>query len=112
MIERCVAQLSSPTVHALYCGGAEEVFIVHSSPASYCAEKSLEDLEKFFVVIKIFHRTKCPADQKLCRTKPNFEIFSETNVQCPAPFQGSKRNSQVCGLPQVWHISNFSDLRL
>ena len=67
--------------------------IFHSSPASYCAEKSVENLEKFFVTVKIFDRTKCPTDQKLCRTKPNFEIFSQTNVQCPAPFQGSKRNS-------------------
>ena len=42
----------------------------------------------FFVAIKIFHRTKCPSDRKLCRTKPNVEFFSQTNLQCPVLFQG------------------------
>ena len=33
--------------------------------------------------MKIFHRTKCPADRKFCRTKPIFDFFSRTNVPCP-----------------------------
>ena len=53
---------------------AEEVFIVHLSPAPYyTGKKTIESLENIFLVaIKIFHRTKGPADQKSCRTKPNF----------------------------------------
>ena len=43
---------------------AEEVFVVHSSPASYCTGKTIESLKNLFLVaIKIFHRTKCLADQ-------------------------------------------------
>ena len=45
-------------------------------------------LTDIFVVIKIFHRTKCPADRKLCRTKLNFDFFNRTFVRCPALFQG------------------------
>ena len=37
-----------------------------------------------FVAIKISHRTKCPADRKWCRTKPNFDFFNGINVRCPA----------------------------
>ena len=52
---------------------AEEVFVVHLSPASDCTGKTMESLKNLFLVaIKIFHRTKCLADQKSYRTKPNF----------------------------------------
>ena len=44
--------------------------------------------DSFFVAIRLFHFTKCPADRILCRTKPNFDFFSRTNVRCPALFQG------------------------
>ena len=32
------------------------------------------------MVIKIFHRTKCPADRRLYRTKPNFDFQPD---KCP-----------------------------
>ena len=42
----------------------------------------------FYVAIKIFRRTKCPANRAFCRTKPISDFFSRTNVRCPAQFQG------------------------
>jgi hypothetical protein len=53
----------------------------------------------FYVAIKIFRRTKCPADRKFCRTKPIFDFFSRTNVRCPALFQGLTSHAVVGIMP-------------
>ena len=55
------------------------------------SQESLPDLHILSVIFsgnKIFHRTKCPADRKLCRTKPSFDFFSWANVRCLAIFKG------------------------
>ena len=46
--------------------------IMHCKTAKFKAMDTHLYRRTFFVAIKIFHRTKCSADQKLCQTKQNF----------------------------------------
>ena len=74
-----------------YISGGQKLFSQESlpgmnilSPEISCCNKNLPP-------------DKCPADRKLCRTKPNFDFFSRTNVRCSTLFHGlhGRRNIET-----------------
>ena len=58
----------------------------------------------FYVAIKIFCRTKCPANRKFCQTKPIFDFFDVQGLHILVPLSKYQGKNRVTSKPYVTDI--------